>query len=197
MAAGPLLVVLTGPSGAGKDSVRTRLKSRPATYAVIATTTTRPPREGETSGDDLTFVSERDFERMLAQGELLEHAKVYAYDYGVPKAQVRAALAAGKDVILRTDVQGARYIKSIAPSAVTVFISPPSRNELERRLRHRGDDSAEQLELRLQTAKSEMEAASEFDYTVVNDGLKRCVREVEEILERERARPDRHPTLIP
>jgi len=197
LAAGPLLVVLTGPSGAGKDSVRAHLKSRPATYAVIATTTTRPPREGETSGDDLTFVPERDFQRLLAQGELLEHAKVYAYDYGVPKAPVRAALAAGKDVILRTDVQGARYIKSIEPSAVTIFIAPPSFEELKRRLLSRGGDSLEQQELRLRVAEQEMKSAPEFDYTVVNDDLQRCVREVEEILERERARPDRQPALIP
>jgi guanylate kinase len=194
--AGPLLVVLTGPSGAGKDSVRARLKSRPATYAVIATTTTRPPREGETSGDDLTFVSERDFQRVLAQGELLEHAKVYAYDYGVPKAPVRAALAAGQDVVLRTDVQGARYIKSIEPSAVTIFIAPPSIEELKRRLLSRGGDSQEQQELRLRIAEQEMKSAPEFDYTVVNDDLDRCAQQIEKIIGREKARPGRQPTLI-
>ncbi len=196
MTAGPLLVVLTGPSGAGKDSVRARLKSRPATYAVIATTTTRPPREGETSGDDLTFVSERDFQRVLAQGELLEHAKVYAYDYGVPKAPVRAALAAGQDVVLRTDVQGARYIKSIEPSAVTIFIAPPSIEELKRRLLSRGGDSQEQQELRLRIAEQEMKSAPEFDYTVVNDDLDRCAQQIEKIIGREKARPGRQPTLI-
>lgn len=197
MTAGPLLVVLTGPSGAGKDSVRAHLKSRPGTYAVIATTTTRPPREGETSGDDLTFVAERDFQRLLAQGELLEHAEVYEYDYGVPKAPVRAALAAGKDVILRTDVQGARYIKSIEPSAVTIFIAPPSFAELKRRLLSRGGDSKAQQELRLRVAEQEMKAAPEFDYTIVNDDLERCVREVEKIIESEKARPNRQPALIP
>ncbi len=196
MTAGPLLVVLTGPSGAGKDSVRAHLKSRPASYAVIATTTTRRPREGEISGDDLTFVPEADFERMLAQGELLEHAKVYACDYGVPKAPVRAALAAGKDVILRTDVQGARYIKSIEPSAITIFIAPPSFDELKHRLLSRGGDSKEQQELRLRIAQQEMKSAPEFDYTVVNDDLERCVREVEKIIESEKARPGRQPARI-
>ena len=128
---------------------------------------------------------------MLGRGELLEHAVVYGQHKGVPKAPVRAALAAGKDVILRTDVQGARYIKSIEASAVTVFIAPPSFEELKRRLLSRGGDSTEQQALRLRTAEEEMATAGEFDHTVVNDDLERCVREVEEILERERVRPNR------
>jgi len=133
---------------------------------------------------------------MLDGGELLEHAAVYGYHYGVPTAQVREGLAAGKDVILRTDVQGARYVKSIEPSAVTIFITPPSFQELKRRLLSRGGDSREQQELRLRIAEQEMKAAGEFDYTVVNDDLERCVREVEEILEGERARPDRQPVRL-
>jgi guanylate kinase len=192
----PLLAVLTGPSAAGKDSVRARFKSWPDSYSVIATTTTRLPREGEVNGDDLNFVSEAEFRRMLENGELLEHATVYKHFYGVPKAEVRRALAAGKDVILRTDVQGARYIKSVVPAALTVFVAPPSMEELERRLRSRGSDSPEQMALRLRTAASEMECAGEFDYTVVNDDLDRCVAEVREILERERARPERPPAVV-
>ncbi len=148
------------------------------------------------SGDDLNFVSESEFRRMLKSSELLEHATVYGYLYGVPKAAVRRALAAGKVVILRTDVQGARYIKSIAPAAVTVFIAPPSMEELERRLRSRGSDSPEQAELRLRTAMSEMDCAAEFDYAVVNDDLDRCVAEVLDIVERERSRPGRPAPVV-
>lgn len=191
----PLLAVLTGPSAAGKDSVRARFKSRPG-YCVVATTTTRLPRVGEVSGDDLNFVSEGEFSRMLKSGELLEHATVYGYLYGVPKTEVRRALAAGNDVILRTDVQGARYIKSVIPAAIAIFIAPPSIKELERRLRLRGGDSPEQVELRLQEARNEIEGARQFDYTVVNDDLDRCVAEVVEILERERNRRGRPAPVV-
>jgi guanylate kinase len=127
---------------------------------------------------------------------LLEHARVYDYDYGVPRAPIRKELEEGRDVLLRTDVQGARYIKSVAPGAVTIFISAPNRQELERRLRQRGGDSDEQLELRLRTARGEMEQAGDFDYAVVNDDLDRCVDQVESIIERERARPGRERLRI-
>ena len=133
---------------------------------------------------------------MLQSGELLEHATVYAYLYGVPKTDVRKALAAGNDVILRTDVQGARYIKSVIPAAITIFVAPPSMKELEGRLRLRGGDSPEQVELRLQEARNEMAAAGEFDYTIVNDDLDRCVAEVLEVLERERARLERPAPVV-
>lgn len=151
---------------------------------------------GEVSGDDLNFVSEGEFSRMLKSGELLEHATVYGYLYGVPKTEVRRALAAGNDVILRTDVQGARYIKSVIPAAIAIFIAPPSIKELERRLRLRGGDSPEQVELRLQEARNEIEGARQFDYTVVNDDLDRCVAEVVEILERERNRRGRPAPVV-
>jgi len=133
---------------------------------------------------------------MLQRGELLENATVYGHRYGVPRPPIREALAQGKDVLLRTDVQGARYIKSILPSAVTIFVASPSWKELERRLRSRAADTPEQMELRLRTAHQEMEEATGFDYQVTNDNLARCAAEIEEILARERVRPGREPLTV-
>ncbi len=192
MAGPPLLVVLTGPSGAGKDSVLDELKKLPGRpYDFAVTATTRPARPDERDGVHYHFVSREEFQRMIAAGELLEHAVVYGQDKGLPKAQVRQMLEAGRDVLMRTDVQGARYIKSIVPGAVTIFIAPPSDAELERRLRSRGGDSDEQVALRLQTAREEIARAGEFDYTLVNDDLEETAEEIERIIAEERARPDR------
>ena len=188
---GPLLVVLTGPSGAGKDSILARLRSLGRPYHFAVTATTRAARPSEREGVDYFFVSPLEFQRMLERGELLENALVYGHRYGVPKAPIRDAIDSGQDILFRTDVQGARYIKAIVPSAVTIFVAPPSVDDLKRRLQERGSDTSEQLELRLRIAEEEMEAASQFDYTVVNEDLERCVQEIEEALRRERARPGR------
>ena len=193
----PLLVVLTGPSGAGKDSLLAQLKSheRPDCHFAV-TATTRAPRPGENEGVDYYFVSPERFEEMVGRDELLEQALVYGERYGVPRAPVREALAQGKDVVLRTDVQGARYIKSIVPGAVTIFVLPPSEEEQERRLRSRGGDTAEQVELRLRTAREETASAGEFDHRVVNDDLSRCAGEIEEVIARERSRPGRAAVVV-
>lgn len=198
MGAGPLLVVLTGPSGAGKDSLLAQLQSLGRPYYFAATATTRPPRIGETPGSDpfLSFLSKEEFERMLERGELLENAIVYGHHYGVPRQPMREALSEGKDVLLRTDIQGARTIKRLAPGAVTIFVAPPSDEELKRRLRSRGADTAEQIELRERIAKEEMAAAAQFDHTVVNDDLARCAAEIEQIISRERSRSGREALQI-
>lgn len=193
---GPLLVVLTGPSGAGKDSILARLRSLGRPYHFAVTATTRAARPSEREGVDYYFVSPVEFQRMLERGELLENALVYGHRYGVPKAPIRDAIDRGQDVSFRTDVQGARYIKAIVPSAVTIFIAPPSIDDLKRRLQERGSDTLEQLELRLRIAEEEMEVASQFDHTVVNEDLERCVQEIEEILRRERARPGRQRVTL-
>ena len=197
MTASPLLVVLTAPSGVGKDSLLARLKGlgQPL-YHFAMTATTRPLRGEERDRVDYRFVSPEEFETMLQQGELLEDAIVYGHHYGIPRPPIREALERGKDVLLRTDVQGARYIKLILPSAVTIFVAPPSPEELERRLRSRATDTPEQMELRLRTARQEMEGEAGFDYLVVNDNLARCGAEIEEILARERARLDREPPRV-
>ncbi|MEE8369798.1 MAG: guanylate kinase [Dehalococcoidia bacterium] len=196
MAGAPLLVVITGPSGAGKDSLLQHLRGAGRPYHFALTATTRPPRGSERDGVDYHFVSAERFGSLLQEGELLENAVVYGQRYGVPRAPIREALAQGSDVLLRTDVQGARYIKSILPSAVTVFVSSPSPRELERRLRSRAEDSPEQMELRLRTARAELEMAAEFDYRLINDDLARCAAELEEILAQERSRPGREAAAV-
>lgn len=194
--AGPLLVVITGPSGVGKDTVLARMKALHRSYHFAVTATTRPPRPEETDGVDYFFVSDQQYDDMLAKGEFLENAVVYAHRYGVPKPPIREALAAGKDVVMRTDIQGARYIKSVCPAAVTIFVLPPSWEELEWRLRSRAADSRQQQELRLRIARDEMAAAAEFDHTVVNDDLNACVEEIEGILAAERSRRGRQPVRL-
>jgi len=194
--AGPLLVVITGPSGVGKDSLLARLKRLGRPYRFTVTATNRPPRPGETEGVDYYFLSDAQFDEMLQRGEFLEHATVYDQRKGVPRPPVREALAAGRDVIMRTDVQGARYIKSVCPGATTIFVRPPSWDELERRLRSRASDTDEQLDLRLRIAREELAAAEEFDHAVVNDDLDRAAAAIERILEAERARPDREPARV-
>jgi len=192
----PLLVVITGPSAVGKDTLLERLRAGfPGAHFAI-TATTRPPREGEIDGVHYYFHSVPHFEAMIATGELLEHARVYGDWKGVPLAPVREALGSGKDVLMRTDVQGARHIKGIAPSAVTIFIAPPSIEELDRRLNDRGADTDEQAAIRLKIADEEMAAAGEFDHTVINDDLDACVAEIEAILETERLRPGRKAVVI-
>lgn len=186
----PLLVVLSGPSGAGKDSILRRLKElRPSLYRVV-TATTRPRRQDERDGIDYHFLSPERFEGMIAEGEFLEHARVYNHWYGVPKAQVRDALNKGQDVALRIDVQGAATIRKVAPQGVFIFIAPPSQEELEKRLRERRTESAADLALRLKIAEEEMKQLSLFDYLVVNhrDRMDEAVEQIQAILEAERCR---------
>jgi len=196
LGAGPLLVVLTGPSGAGKDTLLAHLKSLGRPYHISVNATTREPRRGEVDGVDYQFVSKQEFQRMLDEDELLEHALVYGQDKGVQKAPIREALASGRDVLLRTDVQGARTIKRLVPGAITIFVAPPSDDELRNRVRKRGADSDDQVKLRQETAAREMAVAAEFDYTVVNDDLARAADEIDEIMSRERARDGREEVRV-
>src|SRR3972149_6012248 len=129
--AGPLLVVITGPSGVGKDSLLARLKALGRPYHFAVTATTRPPRPGEIEGIDYYFLSDQQFDEMLARGGYRAPPSVYAPPRGPPGPPAREALAAGRDVVMRTDVQGARYIKSVCPGALTIFVQPPSWEELE------------------------------------------------------------------
>lgn len=197
MPATPLLVVLTGPSGVGKDTVLAALRNTGnGSYGFPVNAATRERRPDEQEGLDYFFVSSDEFARRLGEGDFLEHATVYGQKKGVLKQQVRKLLESGIDAILRTDVQGARYIKSVVPEAVTIFIAPPSFEEMQQRMLSRGGDSPEQVELRLKSARDEMDAAGEFDYTVVNDDLTHCAEEIEAIIEQERSRPGRKPTGI-
>ncbi len=186
----PLVLVLSGPSGVGKDTVLAHLRERfPGMYYVV-TATTRSPRSGEVDGRDHVFLSEAQFQEMLAKDELLEHAKVYGQWYGVPKAQVQQALARGQDVVARVDVQGAASIRRQMPEAVLIFLEAPSLDDLERRLRQRSTEGGQELALRLESARREMEQSAWFDHVVVNttDDLERPVTRIMEILEIERSR---------
>jgi guanylate kinase len=186
-----LLVIISGPSGVGKDAVLDAMKRKHnGSVHYTVTTTTRPQRPGEVDGVDYTFVPQERFDAMRAASELLECAEVYGCWYGVPKGPVRAALAAGKDVVMKVDVQGARTIKRMAADAVLVFLTSPSVAELERRLRSRKTESPQQLARRLTTAREEMAEVSWFDHVVENetDGVDLTVERVVAIMERERRR---------
>lgn len=164
----PLLVVLSGPSGVGKDALLDELERRGWRFHRVVTCTTRPPRPGERDGVDYHFVSDADFDAMVRDGGLLEHAVVYGMQYGVPKRQVLDALEAGTDVFVRTDVQGAASIKKLMPEAVLVFIAPTSIEDLEQRMRARGDSDEARMRRRLDTARGEMARQDEFEHVVVN-----------------------------
>ena len=191
-------MVISGPSGVGKDAVLDVLKSRGRPYHFAITATTRPRRGAEMDSRDYYFVSPDRFEEMAATGELLEHALVYGHRYGVPKGPVRQALVGGRDVLMRTDIQGAATIKGAIPQAVTIFLAPASLADLEERLRRRATDSQETVRLRLATARREMDAAGHFDYVVVNaEGrLEEAADQVERIIATERTRSERAAPVV-
>jgi len=164
----PLLIVISGPSGAGKDTIMQRMKERGMPFHFVVTATTRPRRENEVHGVDYFFVSKEEFARMIEQDELIEYAVVYGDYKGIPKQQVREALASGKDVVMRIDVQGAETVRKLAPNAIMIFMTVDNEQELERRLRERKTENAEELALRIATARKELQRVDAFDYIVVN-----------------------------
>jgi guanylate kinase len=164
----PLLIVLSGPSGAGKDAILNRMKKSGYPAEFITTITTRPQRAEEKNNIDYHFVSVESFQKMIENKELLEWANVYGNWYGVPKEPVKRALDRGQDVIVKVDVQGAATIKKTIPQAVFIFLVPPSMEELATRLKQRHTESPFDLALRLKTAEEEMKKLPLFDYVVVN-----------------------------
>jgi guanylate kinase len=164
----PLLIVISGPSGAGKDSVMQRMKERGLPFHFVVTATTRPKRENEIHGKDYWFVSKEEFARMIEQNELLEYAIVYGDYKGIPKEQVRHALASGNDVVMRLDVQGAETVRKLAPESLLIFITTDSEEELERRLHNRKTETGDSLALRIATARKELQRLGAFDYVIVN-----------------------------
>jgi guanylate kinase len=192
----PLLVVISGPSGVGKDSLVEQMKARGAQFHFVVTATSREARPGEVEGVDYFFLSQEDFQTMIAEDELLEYALVYGQYKGIPKQQVREALASGHDVVMRIDVQGAATIKHLIPDAILVFLTAASEGELVERLRERKTESEEQLQRRIEMARLEMARLPEFDYLVVNaaNALDDAVDRVLEIISAEHHRV--HPRKV-
>jgi guanylate kinase len=191
----PLLVVISGPSGVGKDATIERMKERGYPSHFVVTVTTRPRRANEVDGVDYHFVSEEEFRAMIARGEMLEHALVYGQYKGIPRAGARGALASGQDVVMRVDVQGAATVRRLVPRAVTIFLTAESEEALVERLRRRRTDSPEQLQRRVETARAELMRAAEFGYRVVNRecSLDETVDRVIAIMQAEKSRIDWQP----
>jgi guanylate kinase len=185
-----LLVVLSGPSGVGKDAALTELKGLDRQWYFAVTATTRPQRPGEREGVDYIFLDNATFLAMKDRGEFLEYAQVYGRWYGVPRSQVLQGFEGGNDVILKIDVQGAETIRGLAPEAVFIFMVPGSLQELHKRLTSRMTENSQDMELRLKTAAEELNRAPEFNYRVVNrDGnLTQAVAEIDAIITAEKCR---------
>lgn len=164
----PLLIVISGPSGAGKDTVMQRMKERGLPFHFVVTATTRPRRDNEVHGKDYFFVSKEEFARMIDEDELIEHAMVYGDYKGIPKQQVREALASSKDVVMRIDVQGAETVRKLAPAALMIFIATENEQDLIRRLTTRKTETVDSLALRIATARKELNRVEAFDYVIVN-----------------------------
>jgi guanylate kinase len=164
----PLLIVLSGPSGVGKDTVMQRMQERGLPFHFVVTATTRTRREGEIHGVDYFFLSSDEFARMIEDDELLEYAIVYNDYKGIPKQQVREALSSGKDVVMRIDVQGAATIRKLAPEAVMIFLTTEGEHEMVSRLKARKSETPEGLSLRIATARQELKRINDFDYVVIN-----------------------------
>lgn len=171
----PLLIVISGPSGVGKDTVLNRMQERGLPFHFVVTATTRAKRPNEINGKDYFFLSSDEFAHMIESNELLEYAIVYNDYKGIPKQQVRDALASGNDVILRIDVQGAATIRKLVPNAVLIFLTTESEEDMVDRLQSRRTETPEGLKLRIATARQELKRAHEFDYAVIN--RRECVDE--------------------
>ncbi|MCP5092328.1 MAG: guanylate kinase [Gammaproteobacteria bacterium] len=176
------LFVIAAPSGAGKTTLVKALVSRNPDLNFSISYTTRPKRRTEVDGVDYLFVDVDEFETLKQEGELLEFAEVFDNFYATGRSQVEKHLAAGRNIVLEIDWQGARQVRASMPECVTIFILPPSLEELERRLRDRRTDSAEVIERRLRDAMSDMSHWDEFDYVIINDKLEQAVRDLERVL---------------
>lgn len=192
----PLLIVISGPSGVGKDSAIQRMKKRRMPFHFVVTATTRLPRPGEKDGEDYWFISKDRFAEMIDQGELLEYAIVYNDYKGIPKSQVREALSSGQDVVMRVDVQGAATVRKLCPDALLIFLTTQDEAELVKRLRSRKTETPEGINLRIATARQETRRIGEFDYVVLNreSRLDEAVDAVEAIIKAEKQRV--HPRKI-
>jgi len=186
----PLLLVLSGSSGVGKDAVLTRMRKLGRPFHYVVTATTRLQREGEKNGVDYYFLSQEKFQQMIDKDQLLEWAEVYGNYYGVPRDEISKALSKGADVIVKVDVQGAATIKKILPQAIFIFLRPPSMEELELRLKQRRSESPIDLALRLEKAKDEIKSLPLFDYVITShqDRLDDIISQIDAIVTAEKCR---------
>lgn len=194
-----LLIILSSPSGAGKSTLSRRVLEDDPEVTFSVSATTRPPRSGEVDGREYFFKSREEFEELVANGGMLEHAEVFGNLYGSPSAPVAAAIESGKDVLFDVDWQGGQQIRnsSLRDSVVSIFILPPSIAELESRLLTRGQDSAAVVAGRMDQSRDEISHWAEYDYVLVNDDVDKAEAELRAILTAERLRRDRNPRLVP
>jgi guanylate kinase len=193
----PLVLIVSGPSGSGKSTLVQRILELPGTMPSVSCTT-RPRRTSEATGKCYDFVTEREFEAMVGRGEFLEYARVFGkHSYGTPKKWLEESRKKRLDLVLEIDVQGAAQVKERLPESVAIFILPPSREELERRLRRRGQDSGEEIARRLAQARDEIAAFGKYyDYCVVNDDMERAGREAQSIVTALRCSSARRRTRV-
>lgn len=196
----PLLVIISGPSGVGKDTIIEALRRRPhrPEYHYVVTCTTRAPRAGEVMDRSYHFLTRERFIELRDSGELLEANEVHGNWYGTPRAEVRAALAAGRDVILKIDVQGAQVVKERIAEALLIFVVPPSLEALFHRLRTRATETVDELELRQRNAAIELARQDDYDYVVVNETgqVERTAERIDAIVASERTRPGRRGVVV-
>ncbi len=191
-----LLVVISGPSGAGKGTICKKLKEQMQDLKVSVSATTRKPREGEVEGESYFFIEEEDFIKKINNDEFLEYAKVYGNYYGTPKKEVFKQLEDGNDIILEIDIQGALQVKKNYPRGVFIFILPPSLKELQNRIEGRGTDSKDVILKRMQSAYDELNYAFEYDYVVLNDEVQAAVDKIKCIINAEKNRAIRKKAII-
>jgi guanylate kinase len=192
----PLVLIVSGPSGSGKSTLVEKILELPGTMLSISCTT-RQPRKTEGDGRWYNFVTESEFQQMVARGDFLEYAQVFGKNwYGTPRKSIDEALAQKKDLVLEIDVQGALQVKHKLPGAVAVFVLPPSRAELENRIRARGQDSEDEIARRLERARQEMLNYSSYDFAIINDDLERAGKEVQAIAIGSRCRVERNDEQI-
>lgn len=189
-----ILIVMSGPSGAGKGTLCAALREK-LPLALSVSATTRNPREGEIDGVNYFFLTKEDFQEKINNNGFIEWAEVYGNYYGTPKSYVEEMLNAGKNVMLEIDTQGAANVKQNMPGAVSIFIMPPSYRELERRLRGRGTEAEEQIQKRLSCAIDEINTMSAYDYVIINDDIENAVDAIIAIITAERCRTNRNVTM--
>lgn len=191
-----VLAVVSGFSGAGKGTIMRALLEKYDNYALSISATTRDPRPGEADGREYFFMTDEQFEKMIAEDELIEHARYVNHYYGTPRRYVESKMQEGKDVILEIEIQGARKVKEQYPDALLIFVVPPSAEELKNRLVHRGTETAEVIEKRLKRAREESDGMDSYEYILVNDQVDACVEKLHGLIQSRHLRASENQELI-